>query len=97
MIDTNEQQPININETLAEIKSRLQLEYPTLKTGSDQNGYTELDDKSYKATIAEWAQTQMGKINAKKAEIAKGEAKSAAQAKLAALGLTVEDLTALGL
>jgi hypothetical protein len=43
-------------------------------------------------------QTIVAEINARKAEAeVKAEAKSAAQAKLSALGLTVEDLQALGL
>jgi hypothetical protein len=51
-------------------------------------------------TDAEFAQYQaeQAKAEAKATEAeAKAEAKVAAQAKLAALGLTVEDLTALGL
>lgn len=43
-------------------------------------------------------QTIIAEIDARKAEAeAKATAKESAQAKLAALGLTVEDLTALGL
>ena len=51
-------------------------------------------------TDAEFAQYNQDKANreAREAEAeAKAETKAAAQAKLAALGLTVEDLTALGL
>ena len=51
-------------------------------------------------TDAEFAQykADQAEAEAKQAEAqAKAEAKAAAQAKLAALGLTVEDLTALGL
>jgi hypothetical protein len=48
----------------------------------------------------EFAQYKLDQIQMKAIEAeaqAKAEAKTAAQAKLAALGLTVEDLTALGL
>ena len=51
-------------------------------------------------TAAEFAEYEISQaeVEARKAEAeAKAEAKAAAQAKLAALGLTVEDLTALGL
>ena len=51
-------------------------------------------------TDAEFAQYEIDKANAvaEKAEVeAKAAKKAAAQSKLAALGLTVEDLTALGL
>lgn len=51
-------------------------------------------------TDAEFAKHKADKVeaDAKAAEVdAKAQAKAAAQAKLTALGLTVEDLTALGL
>jgi hypothetical protein len=53
----------------------------------------EMTDKEYKDYKAQ--QVIDAKILAKREE--KAEAKSAAEAKLAALGLTVEDLRALGL
>ena len=75
----------------------LKTEFPTLRIGDDETGYTELSLKDYEAQIAEWADSRLAK-EAKAAELeAKTEAKIAAQAKLAALGLTVEDLQALGL
>ena len=75
----------------------LENQFPTLKVGSDDKGYTELSADEYDATINEWANAKLAR-EAKAAEAeAKAEAKAAAQAKLAALGLTVEDLTALGL
>ncbi len=75
----------------------LKSEFPTLRLGDDDAGYTELSADEYEAKIAEWADARLAK-EAKAAEVeAKAEAKAAAQAKLAALGLTVEDLQALGL
>jgi hypothetical protein len=75
----------------------LKTEFPTLRIGDDEVGYTELSADEYEAKIAEWADTRLAK-EAKVAEAeAKATAKATAQAKLAALGLTVEDLQALGL
>ena len=69
-------------------------QYPTLRVGSDEVGYTELNAEDYEAKISEWADNEI----ATEAELAKAEAdKAAAQAKLAALGLTADDLKALGL
>ena len=88
---------IDLDETSAQIQARLKSEYPSLRTGNENDGYEQLNDEAYEAKIAEWVETHLAKIENKKAEIAKAEAKTAAQAKLAALGLTVEDLQALGL
>jgi len=83
--------------TLNQIIKTLKEEYPTLRVGDEQQGYTQLSSAEYDAQIAEWAQTRLDK-QAKKAEAeAKAQAKAAAEAKLAELGLTVEDLQALGL
>jgi hypothetical protein len=81
--------------------SQLKLEYPTIRTGSEEIGYTELTTEEYEATIEQWANAEIAieeKIAADK-EIADeaAAAKEAAQAKLAALGLTADDLKALGL
>jgi hypothetical protein len=74
----------------------LKTEYPIL-TKQINDEIVELDAAEYEATIDAWADAVLAKA-AKKAEAeAKVEAKAAAQAKLAALGLTVEDLQALGL
>lgn len=97
MINTVQEEVIDLNETSAQIKARLKSEYPSLRTGNENDGYEELDDKAYEAKIAEWVTVHLGKIASKKAEIAKAEAKALAEAKLAALGLTTDDLKALGL
>ena len=60
----------------------------------------QIDDEVRDATAGEIARIEASRAEdlAHQAEIdAKAEAKTAAQAKLAALGLTVEDLQALGL
>jgi len=84
-------------KTKQEIIAELKLEFITLKVGDDDNGYTDLSAEEYEATIAKWADAKLERIAREAAVEAKAEAKIAAQAKLAALGLTVEDLTALGL
>ena len=78
----------------------LQYKYPNTEwtlNGDDYTGLTWLSDtpKPTKATLDKlWDEVQ-SLIESE--AIAKVQAKAAAQAKLAALGLTVEDLTALGL
>jgi len=60
----------------------------------------QIDDEVRDATAEEIAEIKanQAEVKARQAEIeAKAQAKVAAQAKLAALGLTVEDLSALGL
>jgi hypothetical protein len=78
----------------------LQYKYPNAEwtlNGDDYEGLTWLSDtpKPSKATLDKlWNEVQ----DLMQAEAqAKRDAKTSAQAKLAALGLTVEDLTALGL
>ena len=87
--------------TKAEAIAALKLEYPTLKSGSDEIDYTDLSPAEYEATIEKWADNQLAEeaqAAAQEAAATKAEAdKAAAQAKLAALGLTADDLKALGL
>jgi hypothetical protein len=45
------------NEKIAALK----LEFPTIKIGSDETGYTELDADEYEATIAQWADVELAK------------------------------------
>lgn len=80
--------------TKSEKIETLKKQYPTIKIGSDEIGYTELSAQDYEAKIAEWADYELSK----ESEISEAAAiKEAAQAKLAALGLTADDLKALGL
>ena len=81
-------------KTKLEIAAELKLEHPTIQVGSEEVGYTQLTPKEYEAEIAKWVEHIYAE--AEKAE--KIEAgKAAATGKLAALGLTADDLKALGL
>lgn len=93
----NEEEIIDINETKSQIEARLKSEYPTLRSGSDESGYEILTANEYDAKIAEWVNVQLVKIQIKKNDLAKLEAKEIAESKLKALGLNLEDLKALGL
>lgn len=83
--------------TLEEIKANLKLEYPTLRTGSDEVGYTEMTDAQYEETINEWAKNLYAEELKKQAEAEAQAKREAALAKLEALGLDEDDLKALGL
>jgi hypothetical protein len=80
--------------TKAQIVARLKSEYPTLKTGDEERGYTELTAAEYDKTISQWADNELA---AETARIEAETAKAAAEAKLSALGITAEDLKAIGL
>jgi hypothetical protein len=67
---------IDLDETSAQIEARLKSEYPSLRTGNENDGYVQLDDEAYEAKIAEWVEAQLVKIETKKAEIAKAQAKA---------------------
>jgi hypothetical protein len=81
--------------TLNEMIEIIRAENPNgLRTGNTDIGDRDLTANEYEATIADWAQARLDKQN----KIQETEAaKVAAQAKLAALGLTADDLKALGL
>jgi hypothetical protein len=81
-------------KTLNEIIAELKAENPTLRSGNEEDGYTDLSSAEYEATIQEWANNILDLAN-KEAEAQ--VAKDAALAKLTALGLTADDLVALGL
>lgn len=87
MINTVEE-IIDINETAAQIKARLKSEFPNLRTGNEEAGYTELSDKAYDAKIEEWVVAHLAKIENKKAEIAKATQKAAL---LDRLGITEDE------
>ena len=75
---------ITKKEMIAQLKS----EYPVLKTGNDENGYTELSNDEYELTISNWADAELAKI-AEEAEI---EANAAAKAALLnRLGITEDE------
>jgi len=82
---------------LDEIKQELLTANPTLKRGSDETGYEDITGEEYQATIQSWAEAAYAKeLKAQEAE-SQAAKKTAAEAKLAALGLTADDLKALGL
>ena len=64
--------------TKEEMISLLKTEFPTLRVGDEDNGYTELSVEDYEATIAEWADVRLT-IEAKTLE---AEAKATAKAAL---------------
>jgi hypothetical protein len=78
--------------TKSDIIKELKAEYPTLKMGDDENGYSELDSVTYEATIETWADNKLAELTA----LAEIEIKNAAKsAILAKLGITSEEITAL--
>lgn len=79
--------------TKTQIIARLKSENP--QAFENVNGVqTEITGAAYEALVSQWADVEL----AKEAEAtAQAAAKASAEAKLAALGLTAEDLKALGL
>jgi hypothetical protein len=74
--------------TKNEMIQLLKTEYPTLQTGSDETGYTELSAGDYEAQIAEWADVRLDE-QAKEAE---AEAQATARAALLdRLGITADE------
>jgi hypothetical protein len=71
-----------------EIIAELKTEYPTLRTGDDERGYTDLGSVDYEATIDAWADN----LFANEVKAAQIEADAVAkQALLARLGITEEE------
>ena len=71
--------------TKADKIAAFKTQYPTLRVGSEETGYTELSSEDYETKIAEWADTELA---AEAAELAANEAK---QALLDKLGITAEE------
>ena len=86
---------------LADKIAQLKQEYPSLRKGSEEDGYIDLNSTEYEATIKQWAETQLAEQAEEELKIKAAEElaqkKAAAEAKLAALGLDSDDLKALGL
>lgn len=79
-------------KTKAEIISALKLEYPTIRRGSDETGYTEFTPEEYEATIEQWADLEIAKAQAEADEIAaKAEAEAKRQVLLNRLGITADE------
>ena len=74
--------------TKSEAITKLKAEYPTLKTGDDEQGYTDLSPAEYEATIESWAENYLAD---------KAQAEAALQAEtdkaalLAKLGITADE------
>ena len=71
--------------TKAQIVTKLKAEYPTLKVGDDERGYTDLSEAEYEATISQWADNQL----ASEVEATAQAADKAAL--LAKLGITADE------
>lgn len=79
-------------KTKLEIIAELKAEYPTLRVGDDEQGYTDLDSASYEATILGWADVRL----AEEAKAAQVDADATAKAALLArIGITAEEATLL--
>lgn len=70
------------------IITRLKTEYPTIREGSEEVGYTELEAKEYEATIARWAEAEL-EIETKEAAALKAAADK--EALLVKLGITADE------
>ena len=75
-------------KTKQEIIADLKLEFPTLRIGDDDNGYTDLSAEEYETTIAQWADGKLERIAREAAEQAKATAKAAL---LERLGITADE------
>jgi UDP-glucose 6-dehydrogenase len=74
----------NRTEIIAELKAA----HPTLRTGDESAGYTELSKAEYLATIIGWADNTLAQL----ADEAEAEANAAAKAALLArLGITADE------
>ena len=79
-------------KTKDQITAELKAEYPTLKIGNDDEGYTELNAKDYEAKISDWTEAVYAEEVANADSAAKAAKK---QEVLAKLGLTADEVTAL--
>ena len=80
------------NEMIEIIKA----ENPTLQIGDDEQGYTQLSDADYEATIAQWAENRLAKeTKAATDEAAATQAATAKAALLAKLGITADEFKTL--
>jgi hypothetical protein len=74
--------------TKSEIIAGIKLENPTLKTGNDEDGYTELLKAEYDATISLWADDILAQLAAEAEAEITAEQKAAL---LARLGITADE------
>ena len=74
--------------TKTELITTYKTEYPTLRTGSDEGGYTDLSSAEYTATIGKWADNTLARL----ADEAEAEAAATQKAALLArLGITADE------
>lgn len=60
-------------------------QYPTLRVGSEEAGYTDLTNDEYEARIAQWADDELA------AEAALAKAETDKEALLSKLGITADE------
>jgi len=78
--------------TRTELISEFKLDYPTLRTGSDEDGYTDLSSAEYTATLGKWADDAISEAAALAAQSAITEAAATQKAALLArLGITADE------
>lgn len=76
-------------KTKSEIIAEIKIEYPTLKIGDEDSGYTDLAPDEYEATISTWADNMLAQ-QAEQLAVQEAEAQKAAI--LAKLGITADEL-----
>ncbi len=74
--------------TKTELITQLKAEYPTLKVGSEEEGYAELSAKDYADQIEQWADALLEQQNYEAALKTAADAKAALLAKL---GITADE------
>ena len=74
--------------TKAEFITQLKAQYPTLRTGDEDNGYTDLAPADYEATIEGWADNL---LEQEAKAVAEAKAATDKAALLKRLGLTADE------
>lgn len=74
--------------TKTEVIAKLKAEYPTLKVGSEEQGYAELSAKDYADQIEQWAEAILIQQAQESEEKAAADAKAALLSKL---GITADE------
>jgi len=82
--------------TKADLIAQLKAKNPKM-TATINDEQIELNAKEYEKACSEWADMRLAQIQLEEAETKAKADKETASAKLAALGLTTDDLKALGL
>jgi hypothetical protein len=79
-------------KTKPEIIADFKKEYPTLRSGDDERGYTDFNPADYEATIEAWADNQIAlEVEAVAKAETEAQAATAKAALLAKLGITEEE------